>query len=154
LLNAKNLHHSKYHSLGLSIRRVCPGDEDSITSCASPSVELVQSVTLVFAPALGSENTSKAKHSWSIRTLFGIGVLSVCPLADSSLVLIQDTTERQLSADPQPHGQKKTQCGQYLTFDVSRMVSEQKNNIRLSYLRGDVQRKEFLGGCSWSKKKS
>lgn len=83
LLSAKSLHHTKYHSLGLSLRYVCPS---KASSCTRPALELEQTVTLVFAPNVDKDNESKATMTWSLRSLFGIGLMSTCPLADSSKV--------------------------------------------------------------------
>jgi len=146
LLNAKNLHHSKYHSLGLAIRRVCPDGGDERGSCTRPQTELRQTVTNVFAPALGSENLSSSKLTWSIRTLFGIGLLSTCPLADSSLILVEDTTVGQIKAEPAPKERVERGCRSFLAYDLKWAVAENVNNPKFVYNRGQVERKALYGG--------
>lgn len=39
LLNSHSIHRTRYHSIGLSIRMVCPGNEQH---CTQPEVELSQ----------------------------------------------------------------------------------------------------------------
>lgn len=76
LLNAASVHKSKYHSLGLSVRQVCPGGK---LTCAHPVLELTQFVTLVLNPNIMPENEGGKGSwdpqpvSWSIRSIFGIG---------------------------------------------------------------------------------
>ncbi len=137
LLSAKNLHHTRYHSLGLSLRHVCPG---GTWDCSRPSVELVQKVTLVFSPALAKENQTKSPVSWSVRTLFGIGLLATCPLASTSKIVLEGANKMQtLKAEP---AALATVVGRSsnVEFDVVRLVEEGHNNLQVSYQRGDPQR--------------
>lgn len=80
LLNSGNIHNTRYHSLGLSLRSIC-----KTVSCDSNMLELRQSVSLVYDYLiLGSKN-------WSFRKLFGQGLMASCPLADSSAVYVDVT---------------------------------------------------------------
>ena len=88
LLNAAAVHKSKYHSLGMSVRRICPSASGGhgkkppvVTTCVAPQLELTQFVTLVFNPSVMPENEKKAGRepmAWSIRSLFGIGKKLFC----------------------------------------------------------------------------
>ena len=94
LLNARSIHRTKYHSIGLTLRTVCPPSDDSSGSsddCDAPLVELSQHVTLVLDPYSFPENRRNdngKKYDWSIRSLFGIGINSRCPLADVSNIYV------------------------------------------------------------------
>ena len=48
MLNADHIHSSKYHSLGLSLRKICPKHQNE---CSDPDLELSLYVVLVFDPA-------------------------------------------------------------------------------------------------------
>ena len=102
LLNARSIHTTKYHSIGLTLRSVCP--DSSQNSCQDPVIELRQHVTLVFDPASSRENVKKSRPrsntvgqlhlDWSINSLFGIGLHSRCPLAESSSIFINILNEQ------------------------------------------------------------
>ncbi len=141
LLSAKNLHHSRYHSLGLSLRHVCPYGE---LRCDDPSLELVQSVTLVVAPAINKENESKAPVAWSVRGIFGIGLLATCPLATTSKILLEGAPLiSSLKAEPAGLA-KKADDGRSLEFSVEELVHGGSNNLQVSYERGEPGRKGVL----------
>lgn len=71
--------------------------------CSHPLWELVQDITLVFQPHQMPENTrnrgasdasaSSSPSAWSIRSLFGIGLTSACPLAQTSQLLFDVTDD-------------------------------------------------------------
>ncbi len=134
MLSSKHLHNSKYHSLGLSLKHTChKGDQ----YCSSPSLELTQSVTLVFAPALSKENESKATMSWSVRNLFGIGLLSTCPLADSSKIILEGGAALEsLKAEP---SQLARVSGSNVEFNLDEVVRGDNNNVQVNYRRGEPQ---------------
>ncbi|XP_044729474.1 GPI transamidase component PIG-T [Chrysoperla carnea] len=81
LLNAAQIHNTRYHSLGLHIRPVCSNKQ-----CTSSSLEIRQTVSLVYDPAL-----MPTKRDWSFRYLFGQGLLNTCVLANSSIVYVDIT---------------------------------------------------------------
>ena len=102
-LNADHIHSTKYHSLGLSLRKICSSGLNQL-ECSNPDIELTQHLSLVFDPLSLPDNLRSALHeresassNWSIRTLFGIGVTSACPLATSSRILI-DTSSGEFTA--------------------------------------------------------
>ncbi|CAH1369037.1 hypothetical protein MTP99_010524 [Tenebrio molitor] len=81
LLNSGYIHNTRYHSLALHMRPVC---RDS--SCEFTSLELQQSVSLVYDYLImGTKN-------WSFRKLFGQGLMGRCPLADSSTIFVDTTS--------------------------------------------------------------
>ena len=99
LLNARSIHTTKYHSIGLTLRSVCPkSSAENNTTCKDPKIELRQHVTLVFDPASFRDNVRRSRPNsntvgslhldWSITTLFGMGLNSRCPLAKSSSIYI------------------------------------------------------------------
>lgn len=81
LLNSGYIHNTRYHSISLNLRPIC---QDS--ACESTSLELQQSVSLVYDYLiLGTKN-------WSFRKLFGQGLMGPCPLADSSYIYVDTTS--------------------------------------------------------------
>ncbi|TRY80979.1 hypothetical protein TCAL_02962 [Tigriopus californicus] len=91
LLHAAPIHRTNHHSLGLSLRHVCPS---GVAHCSHPLLELVQDVTLVFRPHQMPENArDDSASAWSIRSLFGIGLTSACPMAESSQLLFDVTDD-------------------------------------------------------------
>ncbi|KAK7869914.1 hypothetical protein R5R35_013707 [Gryllus longicercus] len=96
LLNAGHIHNTNYHSLGLHIRPVCKD-----AKCTEVSIELRQTVSLVYdMMILGFQN-----QDWSLRKLFGLGLSGPCPLATSSFIYVDVTsnetgTPYQLQPEP------------------------------------------------------
>jgi hypothetical protein len=92
LLNAGHVHRTKYHALSLQLRRICPGGGGN--SCADPDVEFTQTLTLVTDPNIIPENADTNRPvSWSIRSLFGIGLTSTCPMAETSNIYVDVTRD-------------------------------------------------------------
>lgn len=80
LLNAGAIHNTRYHSLSIHLRPICRN-----AACDLSSLELKQSVDLVYDYLiLGSRN-------WSLRKLFGQGIMNSCPLAQSSTIYVDIT---------------------------------------------------------------
>ena len=76
LLNARSIHRTSYHSIGLTLRRVCPyGSSPQETSCTAPRVELSQTVTLVFDPSSFPENANKVRKNKTDNPFMGQSVL-------------------------------------------------------------------------------
>lgn len=91
LLNAGHIHNTRYHSIGLHIRNVCRDEQ-----CSRTSLELLQTVSLVYDyTLLGTKN-------WSLRKLFGQGIISACPLAKSSDIYVDVTSNSSLPFDLSP----------------------------------------------------
>lgn len=97
LLNAGNIHNNRYHSLGLHLRKICRRREDS--DCETTSFELRQTVSLVY------DYLILGKQNWSLRMLFGQGLFDYCPLAATSVVYVDVTTNgsKPFLLDPLPH---------------------------------------------------
>lgn len=80
--DAKKLYDSAFHSLVIHLRPVCRDPE-----CTATSIELVQSLSVVVDPVvqnIGSE--------WSLKRLFGKLLISRCPVATSSKILVETTS--------------------------------------------------------------
>ncbi|KAI1297266.1 GPI transamidase component PIG-T [Halotydeus destructor] len=82
LLSATHLFNTNYFSLSLDLKPVCKN-----TECTETSLELVQSIAVVFNPPVMFEG----KQSWSLYRLFGSGLRQGCKLAQSSLVYVDVT---------------------------------------------------------------
>ncbi|XP_044751147.1 GPI transamidase component PIG-T [Coccinella septempunctata] len=81
LLNSGFIHNTRYHSLGLYLRRICSDEY-----CSSTSLELQQTISLVYdSKTLGTKN-------WSLIKFFGQGIINTCSLADSSTIYIDITS--------------------------------------------------------------
>ena len=65
MLNADHIHTSKYHSLGLSLRKICPNHQKQ---CSDPELELSLYVVLVFDPAGNSQWARKFKKVQAKKT--------------------------------------------------------------------------------------
>ncbi|XP_050306661.1 GPI transamidase component PIG-T [Anthonomus grandis grandis] len=77
LLNSGYIHNTKFHSLDLSLRRVCSTQE-----CTAANLELSLGVSLVYNYAiLGTKN-------WSFKKLFGQGLNSRCHVASSDKIYV------------------------------------------------------------------
>lgn len=94
LLNAAQIHNTRYHSLGLHVRQICAKPD-----CKSTILESRQTVSLVYDLALMVN-----KKDWSFRHLFGHGLVKKCVLASSSIVYVDVTSNftnyYQLSMEP------------------------------------------------------
>lgn len=107
LLNSGHIHNVRYHSLALHLRPICRDE-----GCSKPSLELVQTVSLVYDYGiLGSKN-------WSFKRLFGQGILSTCPLADSSFIYVDVTSNssKPFTLYPEPDGHATSVRGGYESF--------------------------------------
>lgn len=81
LLNSGRLHNTNYHSLGIHFRSVCGDDK-----CTTKSYELKQTMSLVYdAEIIGSRD-------WSVQKLFGQGIMGPCPLAVTSLIYVDTSS--------------------------------------------------------------
>lgn len=94
LLNSGYIHNTRYHSVAIHLRPICRDEK-----CELTSLEVQQSVALVY------DYEILGKREWSIRRFFGQGLLGYCPLAKSSTVYV-DTTSNSSSPftlSPEPH---------------------------------------------------
>ncbi|KAF5295442.1 hypothetical protein FQA39_LY13103 [Lamprigera yunnana] len=93
LLNSGYIHNTRYHSLSIHFRPICKD-----AACKKPAIEVQQSLDLVYDYLiLGSRN-------WSVRRLFGQGLFGPCPLAKSSTVYVDTSSNAsfpfQLTPEP------------------------------------------------------
>jgi len=138
LLNARSIHRTSYHSIGLTMRRVCPQNQDG---CSNPRIELNQHITLIFDPTTFPENANKVtSHSgvklngngWSIRSLFGIGVNSRCPMAQDSTIFVATSpdVETVLRLDPKAtRPLLDYKDDKVHVYDVEELLADGKYNI-------------------------
>ncbi|XP_069112658.1 GPI transamidase component PIG-T-like [Argopecten irradians] len=84
LFNAIKLHDSSYQSIGLHVRPICRD-----AACETSSVELKQTLTVVFDPTTGR----MGRQSWSFTSMFGKPLRSQCPLATRSDVYVDITNK-------------------------------------------------------------
>jgi len=80
--DAKKLYDTAYHSLVIHLRPVCRD-----AGCTATSLELVQSLSVVFDPVI-----QHISSEWSMRSLFGKLVTTRCALATSSKVMVETTS--------------------------------------------------------------
>lgn len=114
LFNAIKLYDTSYHSLGIHFRPVCQVkntlmfsalnklinhectnearflSDTKDESCTLTSVELSQSLTIVFEPSV----SNNGKQDWSFKTLFNRMVGSSCPLAENSKVYVDVSSNK------------------------------------------------------------
>ncbi|XP_028035044.1 GPI transamidase component PIG-T isoform X3 [Bombyx mandarina] len=81
LLNSRMIHNTNYHSIGVHTRKVC-----SSSDCSVVSLEIKQTVALVY------DSKIIRTTDWSFTKLFGQGLPGGCPLASSSKVYVDITT--------------------------------------------------------------
>jgi len=86
--------HSSFQSLILKIRPVCQTPD-----CDSVSTEMSQSISLVFDPAVYNKQADKT--DWNLKHLFGIGLSSSCPMADTSNIFV-DVSQGNFQLTPVP----------------------------------------------------
>ena len=141
-LNADHIHSTKYHSLGLTLRKICADSDEAGKCMSSPHIELTLYVALVFDPLSLPDNVRSALYereaatsNWSIRTLFGIGVTSACPLATSSRILI-DTSSGEFELLPSKSHVEQIQ--DIYVFDIKRLVEQGVNNLSAKYLKTKI----------------
>jgi len=108
--------HSSYQSLILKIRPVCQTPD---CDCDSVSTELSQSISLVFDPAV--YNGQAENTDWNLKHLFGIGVGTACPMADTSQIFV-DVSGGNFQLNPAPDREVLTGSGMnvrnYGVYDV------------------------------------
>lgn len=131
-LNADHIHATKYHSLGLSLRKICSKGAEK---CSDPDIELSLYVVLVFDPMNLKDNLrmnerESSLSNWSIRTLFGIGITSACPLATHSLIYIDVSNGL---FDISPANQENPNENNIAAFDTKKLVENGINNLNIKY---------------------
>ncbi|GFO43345.1 GPI transamidase component pig-t [Plakobranchus ocellatus] len=91
LFNAFHFHDANYHSLGLHVRPICAD-----SACMEEAIELSQSLSVV-TDVVSTSNTG-APH-WSLKSLFGNHLVSACPIASKSVIMVQTAN----SQEPLPY---------------------------------------------------
>ncbi|XP_041975758.1 uncharacterized protein LOC121730682 [Aricia agestis] len=82
LLNSRMIHNTNYHSIGVHMRKICLDN-----GCSQVGIEIKQTVALVYDFKI--INTM----DWSLRKLFGQGLPGGCPLATSSKIYIDTSSD-------------------------------------------------------------
>lgn len=102
LLNSRLIHNTNYHSIGIHYRRMCSNAE-----CSQTHLELKQTVALVY------DYKMLNNVDWSFRKLFGQGLPGACPLASSSKVYVDITSNstQAFKLSPQPDSHIVSQRG-------------------------------------------
>ncbi|KAB0797348.1 hypothetical protein PPYR_01934 [Photinus pyralis] len=125
LLNSGYIYNTRYHSLSIHFRPICRDLECDVTS-----IEVNQYVDLVYDYLiLGVRN-------WSIRRLFGQGILGSCPLAKSSTVYVDMSTNSSIPFDlsPEPDEFVHSIRGGYTTKFAKYRVTNETLSISVSHL--------------------
>ncbi|KAL1124406.1 hypothetical protein AAG570_001035 [Ranatra chinensis] len=136
LLNSDHIYNTVYHSLGLHFRPICMNKDCSVTG-----LELKQTVSLVYDLII----TGRAETHWSIQRLFGSGIGSVCPLAVTSLIYIDVTSNQTgniFQLNPKPLDTViSTRGGHSSTiavYDMNQMGDGKLYNIEATYSKNRV----------------
>jgi len=140
LLNdAKKLYDTAYHSLVIHLRPVCrdPG-------CTSTSLELVQSLSVVFDPFV-----QNIASEWSIRSLFGKLLVTGCAVSTSSNVMVETTSNgTRVNQDGTKHVMK-------LSPDPSAVKQVTRGGVDRQIAVWDLKQSQTLNiNCKITKKKS
>ncbi|XP_073987932.1 phosphatidylinositol glycan anchor biosynthesis class T [Rhodnius prolixus] len=131
LLNSDNIYNTVYHSLGIHFRPVCMDP-----SCTRTGVELVQSVSLVYdLVIIGRDETH-----WSIQRQFGQGLGLTCPLATTSSVIVDITsnaTGNTFKLYPSTYDRKVSNRGGQRTvlaiYNLFKQRTDARYNIEVVY---------------------
>lgn len=129
LLNARYIHNTNYHSIGLHYRQICANAD-----CTDTSIELKQTVSLVYDLVIlgGSMN------AWSIRKLFGIGLFNHCPLATTSNLYL-DVSNGNLELSEEPDNVVTNMKGGHLTkyavYDIAKINQSSMHNLFVRSVR-------------------
>lgn len=81
LLNSRMIHNTNYHSIGVHFRKMCSNE-----NCLKTHYEIKLTVSLVYDGKIINS------HNWSFRKLFGQGLPGGCPLASSSRIYVDITS--------------------------------------------------------------
>lgn len=122
LLNSGYIHSTNYHSIGLHMRRLCDSPD-----CQTHQFEIKQTVNLVFDKQIISQN-----RDWSMRKMFGQGLVGSCYLADRSRIYL-DITNQDYQLTPEPDQVLTSQRGGSITrlaeYDIKKFTRTGMFNI-------------------------
>ncbi|XP_077982557.1 GPI-anchor transamidase component PIGT-like [Glandiceps talaboti] len=131
LFNAINMYNTNYHSLAVHLRPICKDP-----SCTAPALELSQSLSVVFDPPI----REYGKQDWSLRKLFGRGLKGPCPLASSSSIYVDvtsNTTSNPIQLSPEPNSVMTSSRGGdtrlYAVYDVKTWTSQHQLMIGMKW---------------------
>ncbi|KAM3967678.1 LOW QUALITY PROTEIN: phosphatidylinositol glycan anchor biosynthesis class T [Aphomia sociella] len=80
LLNSRMIHNTKYHSIGIHVRKICTNKD-----CTDTQLEIKQTVALVYDYKIINS------MDWSFRRLFGQGLPGACSLSSASTIYVDIT---------------------------------------------------------------
>ncbi|XP_050442857.1 GPI transamidase component PIG-T [Adelges cooleyi] len=138
LLNSGRVHNANYHSLGIHFRPICDGD-----NCV---YELRQTVSLVYDSTFISFNNN---YDWSLRRMFGTGLFKTCPLADSSKIYVDTSSNSSVpyAISQEPDYFINGKIGVYNLKDVFHLAaSVPKPKMVVSELRPILYTDRFITG--------
>ncbi|XP_054165378.1 GPI transamidase component PIG-T-like [Oppia nitens] len=129
LLNAGHLFNSYYFSLAVDFKPICRN-----IKCESTSVELIQSISVVFNPPVMFEG----KQSWSLVKLFGAPLTSTCSLSSKSTIYIDITDSHKKNnskLSPEPTKLVYSVIGgaerKYAAYDVNQLLAQNKKTLNI-----------------------
>lgn len=121
-MNSASIHNTNYHSLGLHYRSICRNPR-----CTKISRELRLTVSLVY------DTSADDNQDWSIRKFFGSGVRESCPLATTSNIYVDlstNETGNDYDLIPQPdHKIISSRGGQMSSIGVYEVQNMTKRGI-------------------------
>nr|XP_022907425.1 GPI transamidase component PIG-T [Onthophagus taurus]XP_022907426.1 GPI transamidase component PIG-T [Onthophagus taurus] len=126
LLNAGNIHNTRYHSLGIHLKPICRD-----VSCEETSLLLHQTVDLVY------DYLIMRTRNWSLRSLFGQGILNSCPLASSSSIYVdvsKNFTTNRFKLSPEPEFFTSKRGGDDKLLGKYKVVDGKPMNIGVNYI--------------------
>lgn len=132
LLNAGYIHNTQYHSVGMQFRPIC-GNAD----CTESALELRETVSLLY------DYTILGTKSWTLRKLFGQGILNTCPLAESSNIYVDissnSTKSNQFTLTPSPDKEITSQRGGHTNLYAVYNVKNVPMTIQSTFTGNDVK---------------
>ncbi len=105
-------------------------------NCESTSVELIQSISVVFNPPVMFDG----KQSWSLVKLFGTTINSVCKHSSKTTVLIDITHNdivNQSKLQPEPTKLVYSTIGgeerKYASYDIKQLISDKEKGLNIGH---------------------
>ncbi|XP_059048121.1 GPI transamidase component PIG-T [Achroia grisella] len=126
LLNSRMIHNTKYHSIGVHIRKIC-----ATKDCIDTHLEIKQTVALVYDYKIINS------MDWSFRKLFGQGLPGGCSLSSASTIYVDVTTNvtNSFKLTPPPDRTLQSQRGgsetKFAVYDI--VANGEMINIGVKY---------------------
>ncbi|KAF2071724.1 hypothetical protein CYY_006960 [Polysphondylium violaceum] len=131
LLNPLKLYDVHYHSMSITVRKIC---KSSNNDCLIPTLEIIQSLTVVNDVSNSIDNIDKNKVKVALENLFekSTGLYS-CPLATSSKIYVQnqENLNTQLTVTPTP----TTKNTRFSIYDLKQYSIQNPLFLTLSWLK-------------------